>query len=230
MRGKWAAALVLAAGLAAPQARAQDEAPGWRKLFNGKDLSGWVNVNCAPDTFKVIDGEIVTTGKPMGYLRTDRQYENFILEFEWKHLPPAPGAVGNSGCFVWADPFPAVGTVYTRGIEVQVLVNLEYTDKKTGSVTATSHGDLFSIWGADCVPDRPHPLGWKRCLPSEKRAKGAGEWNHYYIRGISGEVRLWVNGEEVSGGNNAQPPSGYLCLESEGSPIEFKNLRIRLLP
>ncbi|HMC10429.1 MAG TPA: DUF1080 domain-containing protein, partial [Pirellulaceae bacterium] len=61
-------------------------------------------------------------------------------------------------------------------------------------------------------------------------SKGAGEWNHYYIRGINGEVRLWVNGEEVSGGKDATPPTGYLCLESEGSPIEFKNLQIRLLP
>jgi hypothetical protein len=43
-------------------------------------------------------------------------------------------------------------------------------------------------------------------------------------------VRLWVNGEEVSGGKDAKPANGYLCLESEGSPIEFKNLRIRLLP
>ena len=50
------------------------------------------------------------------------------------------------------------------------------------------------------------------------------------MRGINGEVRLWVNGEEVSGGTGAQPRRGYLCLESEGSPVEFRNLRIRELP
>jgi hypothetical protein len=55
-------------------------------------------------------------------------------------------------------------------------------------------------------------------------------WNHYYIRCINGEIRLWVNGEEVSGGSNCQPSMGHLCLESEGSPIEFKNIRIRELP
>ena len=93
-------------------------------MFNGKDLTGWVNVNCAPSTFYVKDNEIITTGKPTGYLRTARQYENFIAEFDWMHVPPKPGAVGNSGFFVWADPIPAVGTGYTRGIEVQVLVNL----------------------------------------------------------------------------------------------------------
>src|SRR6266436_3290909 len=145
-------------------------------MFNGMDLTGWVNVNCAPGTFFVKDGQIITTGKPTGYLRTAKQYENFIADFEWMHVPNAPGAVGNSGFFVWADPIPAIGTGYTRGIEVQVLVNLEYKDKKTGAITATSHGDLFSIWGAKCVPDREHPLKWERCLPNENRAKGAGEW------------------------------------------------------
>ena len=67
---------------------------------------------------------IITTGKPTGYLRTDKQYENFILEFEWFHAPSPKGSVGNSGLFVWGDPIPAVGTGYTRSIEVQVLVNL----------------------------------------------------------------------------------------------------------
>ena len=62
------------------------------------------------------------------------------------------------------------------------------------------------------------------------RTKGINEWNHYYIRAINGEVRLWVNGKEVSGGTNCEPANGYLCLESEGAPIEFKNLRIRELP
>ena len=115
---------------------------------------------------------IITTGKPTGYLRTEKQYENFIAEFDWMHVPPKPGEVGNSGFFVWADPMPAIGTGYTRGIEVQVLVNLTYKDKKTGEVTATSHGDLFSIWGATCMPDRPHPDGWARCLPSRESLQG----------------------------------------------------------
>src|SRR5713226_1453834 len=121
-------ALALPVG-AAP--RADDKlGDGFTPMFNGKDLSGWVNVNCAPGTFFVKGGEIITTGKPTGFLRTEKQYENFIAEFEWMHVPPKPGAVGNSGFFVWCDPIPAVGTGYTRGIEVQVLVNLTYKNKK----------------------------------------------------------------------------------------------------
>jgi len=50
------------------------------------------------------------------------------------------------------------------------------------------------------------------------------------VRCINGEVRLWVNGEQVSGGNGCEPSSGFLCLESEGSPVDFKDLRIRELP
>src|SRR5437879_4518543 len=64
---------------------ATDES-GFVPMFNGKDLTGWVNVNCAPSTFFVKDGEIITTGKPTGYLRTARQYENFIADFEWMHV------------------------------------------------------------------------------------------------------------------------------------------------
>jgi hypothetical protein len=172
--------------------------------------------------------EVITTGNPMGFLRTDKQYENFVIEMDWMHVNTKE--VGNSGLFVWGDPLPAVGTVYTRGIEVQVLVNLEYRDKKTNAITATSHGDLFSIWGAHCTPDRPHPLGWERCLPNEDRAKGGGEWNHYKVTANDGVIKLEVNGKEVSGVSKCIPRKGYLALESEGAECHFKNMKIKELP
>lgn len=202
-------------------------ADGFTPMFNGKDLTGWVNVNCHPGTFFVKDGEIITTGKPTGFLRTDKQYENFVLEMDWMHVNTKE--VGNSGLFVWGDPIPAVGTGYTRGIEVQVLVNLEYKNKE-GKVTATSHGDLFSIWGAKCVPDRPHPGGSERCLPSEYRCKGGGEWNHYKVTANDGVIKLEVNGKEVSGVSKCNPRKGYLALESEDAECHFKNIRIKELP
>ena len=70
----------------------------------------------------------------------------------------------------------------------------------------------------------------ERSFPRRLLTKGHGEWNHYYIRAINGEVRLWVNGEEVSGGTACDPADGYICLDSEGSPIHFRRLRIRELP
>jgi hypothetical protein len=226
---RWAAALLLALAVAAPALTEDKRSEGFVPLFNGKDLTGWVNVNCAPGTFHVKDNEIITTGKPTGYLRTARQYENFVAEFDWMHVPPRPGAVGNSGFFVWADPIPAVGSGYTRGIEVQVLVNLTSRNKK-GQVQATSQGDLFSIWGATCVPDRPHPGGWARCLPSGNYCKGEREWNHYRVEANDGRLTLAVNGHVVSGLSKCKPRKGYLALESEGSECHFKNLKIKELP
>ena len=190
-------------------------------MFNGKDLTGWVRVNCHPDTFFVRENEIITTGNPTGYLRTAKQYENFVMEMEWMHENKT--AVGNSGLFVWGDALPAVGTGYTRGIEVQVLVNYK-------ADWATNHGDLFSIWGAKCTPDRPHPKGIERCLPSENRAKGGGEWNHYKIVANDGAIKLSVNGKEVSGVSKCSPRKGYLALESEGAVCHFRNLKIKELP
>src|SRR6516162_10716017 len=58
-------------------ANSGDKGDGFVPMWNGKDLSGWVNVNCAPETFFVKDDMIITTGKPTGYLRTAKQYENF---------------------------------------------------------------------------------------------------------------------------------------------------------
>jgi hypothetical protein len=223
------AALLLALVAVLPALPDDKKDDGFVPMFNGKDLTGWVNVNCAPSTFFVKDNEIITTGKPTGYLRTEKQYENFIAEFDWMHIPPEPGKVGNSGFFVWADPIPAVGTGYTRGIEVQVLVNLTYKNKK-GEITATSQGDLFSIHGAKCVPDRPHPDGWMRCLPSEDHCKGEREWNHYRVEANDGVIKLTVNGHTVSGLSKCWPRKGYLALESEGSECHFRNLKIKELP
>ncbi|HUR55917.1 MAG TPA: DUF1080 domain-containing protein [Gemmataceae bacterium] len=216
---------LLAVGLTLPAAGRDDKpkpADGFTPMFNGRDLTGWVNVNCHPSTFFVKDGEIVTTGKPTGFLRTEKQYENFELEMEWMHVNKKE--IANSGLFVWGDPLPGVGTPYTRGIEVQVLINYPEVG------WATNHGDIFSIWGAKCTPDRPHPKGYERCLPSENRVKGGGEWNHYKVIANDGVIKLHVNGKEVSGVSKSNPRKGYLALESEGAECHFKNIKIKELP
>src|ERR671910_2613136 len=173
-------------------------AQDFKPLFNGRDLSGWVNVNCAPETWSVRDGVIHSSGKPICELRTDRMYENFILELEYRHLEPG----GNAGLFIWGDALTARGQPFVRAIEVQILDgrNTEWY---------TSHGDVFAIHGATMTPDRPHPGGWVRSLPSERRARPAGEWNHYRITAQNGTIKLAVNGKEVSGGHDIAPRKGY---------------------
>jgi hypothetical protein len=193
--------------------------PEWTPLFNGRDLSGWVNVNCAPNTWSAREGVIVCTGVPTGVMRTERRYENFELELEWRHLKPQ----GNAGLFVWSDPVTAPGVPFTRSIEIQVL------DGRNGE-GFTSHGDVFSIHGATLKPDRPHPRGAMRCLPSEWRAKPSPEWNHYRVLCTNGVIKLAVNGKIVSGASECVPRKGYVCLESEGSEVHFRNLRIKEWP
>ncbi len=210
-----AAALVCAAGCAAPPPGPGD----WQPLFNGRDLSGWVDVNCAPETWQAREGLIVCSGRPTGVLRTERMYENFELELEYRHLV----AGGNAGLFLWSDALPARGVPFTRSVEVQVMDGIETADY-------TSDGDVFSIHGARMTPDRPHPSGWERCLPSERRARPAPEWNHYRVTCRDGVLQLAVNGRVVSGGRHIVPRRGYICLESEGSEVHFRNLRLRELP
>lgn len=210
---------LLAAVLLAPLLLPAAEDEGFKPLFDGRTLDGWVPVNAAPGTFSVKDGTLVTTGVPTGLLRSAKRYENFVLELDWMHVIPK----GNSGVFVWADPLPAVGTPFARAIEVQVLDGRESKDY-------TSHGDVFAIWGAKFVPDREHPSKWMRCLPSEKRCKPAGQWNHYRVECNDGAIKLHVNGKEVSGGTKATPRCGYICIEAEGSECRYRHIRIKELP
>ena len=199
-------------------------ADGFTPLFNGKDLSGWVNVNTAPETWSAKNGEIFCTGVPTGVLRTEKSYRNFILELEWMHENPT----GNAGLFIWSDPITAKGQPFTRSIEVQIMLGGEM--REGGKLMYTSQGDIFSIHGATMKPDRPHPAGWSRCLPSEDRTKGAGQWNHYRVTAIDGTIKLAINGKEVSGAFDVNPREGFICLESEGTPVHFRNLSIQELP
>lgn len=202
------ACLCFVAGAQVP-AQTEDFVP----LFNGQNLDGWVNVNCAPETWTVRDGMIACTGKPTGVLRTEKQYENFILELEWRHLQKG----GNAGLFIHSDAITAPGVPFTRSIEIQIMDG--------------NHGDIFSIHGATLTPDKPHPQGWMRSFPSEKRAHPAGgEWNHYRIESREGMVTLAVNGGIVTRAYHCNPRKGYICLESEGGEITFRNIRIQELP
>jgi hypothetical protein len=188
-------------------------------LFNGENLDGWTIVNGDKTTWVAKDNMIVTTGKPTGVIRTEKMYENFILELDWRHIVEN----GNAGLFVWSDALPSVGVPFTRAIEVQIMDGRELD-------WYTTHGDIFSIWGAKMTPDRPHPNGYERCLPSERRSKPSPEWNHYKVTCIDGVIKLEVNGKEVSGGFDISPRKGYICLEAEGTEAHFKNITIKELP
>lgn len=199
----------------------RDADPGFIDLFNGRDLSGWVNVNCDRSTWTVDrDGDgpyIRCTGIPTGLLRTERAYENFVLELEYRHMVPG----GNAGLFVWSDTLTARGSPFSRSIEVQVM------DGQEGA-RFTSDGDIFPIWGAVMTPENGRD-GGSRAFPTERRTNPAPMWNHYRVECVDGSVTLAVNGKVVSRGHSAAPRLGVICLESEGSEVHFRNIRIREL-
>ncbi|WP_146526708.1 3-keto-disaccharide hydrolase [Novipirellula artificiosorum] len=210
--------------LAAAFAPARAEEAAFVSLFNGQDLSQWVPCNIADDTFTVRDGVLVTSGVPTGTLRTEKMYENFILEFEWRHMEKG----GNSGLFVWADGFPAVGSPFSRGFEIQILdPGFNVPGKNEWYST---HGDIFAVNGSSLtVAGRISPDG-KRSFPSEERTKPSPQWNHYRVVANNGDLSLSVNGKEVTIAKQANPRKGYLMLESEGAECQFRNLRIAELP
>ena len=200
--------------------------PQFKSLFNGKDLSGWVPINTAPDTWTVRDGLLICSGHPIGVMRSEKQYENFILHIEWRHMEPG----GNSGVFVWSNAQPASGKRLPDGVEVQMLeldwVNLNKRDGKKPPV-AYVHGELFGVNGVETVPDNPRG---RRSKSIENRAKGRGEWNVYDVVAVDGVIKLSVNGKFVNGISRSTQKKGYLCLESEGAEIHFRNIQIMELP
>lgn len=214
----------------APRAMVDDSGPGWRSLTE----ADFAHVNSAEDTWSWSDGTLHCTGNPVSVLRTTKIVKNFELVVEWMH----ERAAGNSGIFVWATP-ESIQELTDKGepglpsgVEVQILDH-GYTDmiKSRGGNTDWfgTNGDVFAV-RVQMTPFPPLSPDGSRSFPRKHLAKGHGNWNQYYVRAINGEVRLWVNGEEVSGGTGVEPNQGYLCLESEGSPIQFRKLRIRELP
>jgi Domain of Unknown Function (DUF1080) len=196
----------------------------WIDLFNGKDMSGWVPVNVAPTTFTAKDGMIVSTGIPTGVLRTEAMYENFVIELEWRHMRPG----GNAGLFVWGDGIPSTGIPFTRGVEVQILDNAYGADGK--NEWFTTHGDIFPIHGAKMKPQGRVAKRGMRSFPTEELSKSSPEWNHYRVTANNGEIKLSVNGKEVTSGTECWPRKGYIFLESEGSECHFRNIRLQTLP
>jgi len=228
MRKNTKALILITAVLICAQNLTQAAEPmQFRELFNGKDLKGWVNVNTDKDTWSVRDGLLVCTGHPIGVMRSDRQYENFILHIEWRHME----AGGNSGTFLWADGTVPEGKRLPRGVEVQML-ELEWPnlnrdkDGKPRDIAYVS-GEVWGVGGLATTPDNPRG---ERSKSVELRCKGKGEWNTYDIVAVDGTIKLAINGKFVNGISEATVKKGYICLESEGAEINFCNIRIMELP
>ena len=215
----------------------------WEALLSGPLESHWTGMSMA------INSPLISTTPnpdqpggivlhiargPTGLIRSLKPYENYILEYEFRHLTEAPSAggspetSGNSGIIIAQSPFPKPGGPYPNdGHEIQVC-NLG-----NGS-WYTSHGDTFTMPGStsEGIPDPrfgvSHSCG-HRSMPIEFHGSKTGEWNHIRITSVDGVIENEVNGLLASSLYRVSPRKGYLSFESEGSPVEFRNMRLQEL-
>jgi hypothetical protein len=201
----------------------------WQNVLDEKNVSGetikWFQVNTEPDTWRLEDDILVCTGLPIGVIRSEKEYENFIMHIEWRHME----AGGNSGTFVWSSAVPGENRL-PDGVEVQMLeldwVNQNLINGEKPPI-AYVHGELFGVGGVEVIPDNPRG---KRSKSVENRCKGKGEWNTYDVVCVDGTIKLSVNGKFVNGISKSSQKKGYICLEAEGAEIHFRNIKIIELP
>ncbi len=181
-------------------------------LFNGKNLKGWTGYLKAASMnpqkeFKAGDGVIRLSGE-YGYIRTEVMYENYRLKVEWRW----PEELSNSGIFLHVQP---EFKIWPTNFECQLW---------TGKA-----GDIYCAGAAACDQSRSSK---EAVVPKQKPSneKPLGEWNQAEILSVDGTITVWINGEqqnEVTGLSNTK---GYIGLQSEGKPVEFRNVVLTLLP
>lgn len=189
--------------------------PGEVFLFNGRNMEGWTAIlpdgGKMSDVWSVVDGVVVCKGQPTGYIRTNESYENFILRLEWRWSPVTKNA-GNSGVL-----FRCIGEakVWPTCIEAQL---------QSGSA-----GDFIAIGDYPMTTDATRKQG-RRTAAAHATERPVGEWNQYEIIVNGGDVTLLVNGEEVNRATDAKRGAGPIALQSEGTEIHFRNVRLAPLP
>ncbi len=188
--------------------------PGWISLFNGQDLSGWTPfLGSAGDASKVWfvrDGIFVCAGSPVGYIKSVADYTNFELELEWR-FDPTLGA-GNSGVLLRVQP---PDQVWPTSIEAQLQ--------------SRSAGDIWNIGEFPMQVDASRTEGRHTTMAHPTNEKPLGEWNSYRILLDHGRLELRVNGELQNVATDCAVRAGKIALQSEGSHIEFRAIRIRTL-
>ena len=186
----------------------------------------WINVNTKDSTWQNWGDSLICFGNPIGVVRSEKMYENFLLHVEWRHME----AGGNSGVFVWSKAIPGEKNRLPDGVEVQMLeldwVNLNTRNGKKPPI-AYVHGELFGVGGVKTDPDNPRGT---RSKSIENRCEGKGIWNTYDVVCVDGTIKLSVNGKFVNGISKSTQRKGYLCLEAEGAEIQFRNFQLVTLP
>lgn len=203
---------------------------GATSLFDGKDFNGWHMDVPALDKnpegqkpFIVRNGLLVSLGVPGGHLITDKSYENYKLEAEYRFA----NKPGNCGILVHASKPRRLYDMFPQSIEVQM-----------------QSGDAGDFWciGEDIeVPDMEARRGpkesWGVDGDKARRIKNLtdnsenplGEWNRMVIECKGDQIRVWVNGDLVNQGRHATAKKGQIAIQAEGVEVEFRKLEMTKL-
>ena len=181
------------------------------KLFNGKNLDGWT-IHLAPDSGDVLEslvfcakeGLINISGQPFGYMITDKSFKDYKLHLEWRWY----GEPSNSGIFLHAEP---IDGVWPRCAEVNLM--------------AGRAGDMIASGGSSF-----EELAEGRFLRSTKESAEhpAGEWNTAEIVCKGNFIQAYVNGVLMNEAHFDRS-EGPIALQSEGGPLEIRNIFITSL-
>jgi hypothetical protein len=157
------------------------------------------------DTWSVKDGVVHCKGQPAGYMRTTEKYSDYRLSFHWRW---AGEEGGNSGCLLHIQK---PDKVWPKSIESQLM--------------AGNAGDIFVIGGTTF---KEHTDKDSRRVPkmAESNEKPAGEWNQMTVACQGDAITIQVNGQLQNKATEATVTEGFIGLQSEGVPIEFKNITL----
>lgn len=186
------------------------------ELFNGKDLTGWVSFlkgdAPAADTWAVKEGLLTCTGKPNGFLRTEKSYRQYQFTVEWRFTKP-----GNTGVVVHMTPPDAV---WPKSIECQGMHK--------------NQGDFYFWSGATskegvAMKAKDGTVRGYRIGKLADAEKPAGEWNTYTTICNKDTVTILVNGKEVNKATATNLTEGFIGLQSEGGAFEVKRCTLEPL-
>lgn len=186
-------------------------------LWNGKDFTGWKMFAAdkqvdAGTAWSVKDGIMHCQGKPTGYISTKSDYANYHLHIEWR-WPGEKG--GNSGVLLHTT---GPDKVWPKSIECQLY--------------SANAGDFWVIDGVEFKEhaDKGQRVKGRRTKKlKDSSEKPLGKWNVYDIVCKDDWIVVFVNGVLQNVATGTSVTSGKICLQSEGTPIEFRNLYIEPL-
>lgn len=192
-------------------------------LWNGKDFIGWklfipdkkVDVN---KVWSVKDRVIRCKGRPNGYMRTEADYADYLLHVEWRWL----GKGGNSGVLLHMN---GPDNVWPKSIECQ----LKSDNAGDFWLIGVGRKYLSGVETNEHAAKTVRVKGRRVVKLKDSSEKPLGEWNTYEIICKDNWIVVLVNGVLQNVATGASLTSGRICLQSEGAPIEFRNIYIEPL-